>query len=103
MIEFIAMMGKLLCLLIIKAYRSMKLILLEPAGYVVPPMPKKTRPPAPKPRRPPFQLTPDTKGTYNLERWDGESEIYLRIKSGVKDLNEAEEYVKNLERPIISF
>lgn len=53
-----------------------------------------TNPPPPK-----WRLSPEDKGTYRLEKWHPNVSMYLTENVRLKNQEEANEIIKNLERP----
>ena len=72
-----------------------------------PPMPRTKRPAPPKgqegkkPKPRKYKLVPNAKGTYTLEMYNEEAECYLAEKINIECKEEAQLYIRNLERPTI--
>lgn len=50
-------------------------------------------------KKPKWRLVPNSRGTYNLEEYINDLDIYL-IKEIMVTEEQAKEHIKNLERPI---
>lgn len=54
-----------------------------------------------QPEPPKWRLVPDERGTYKLEKYHPNINKYLTAVVGIETTEQADEYIRNLERPII--